>query len=82
VSTLDAARAGVTGPENLSPEMMQEVEHAEEVLKRRLPIGGQIAEVVIVRDLQKSVCTPNHCSFVCCAALTLCVCVCLVCVCA
>mmetsp|Transcript_9172 Transcript_9172/g.22996 ORF Transcript_9172/g.22996 Transcript_9172/m.22996 type:complete len:615 (+) Transcript_9172:3-1847(+) len=54
VSTLDAARAGVTGPENLSREVLQEVEHAEEVLKRRLPIGGQIAEAVIVRDLQRS----------------------------
>jgi len=53
VSTLEAATSGVIANENLSPEMMREIQNAETLLKRRLPIGSQISEKHVVDDFMK-----------------------------
>ena len=42
--------------EALSPALMAEVLNAEKLLKRRLPIGSQISERLVVEDFVKQVC--------------------------
>lgn len=45
VSTLDAASSGIASAENLTPELMQEIVSAENLLRRRLAIGSKMSEV-------------------------------------
>jgi DNA replication licensing factor MCM5 len=50
-STMDAATAGVTTPERLTPALQQEVEHAENIIKLRLPIGSSVSEKRLISEL-------------------------------
>jgi DNA replication licensing factor MCM5 len=53
VSTMDAATSGITAPESVSPAMQSEIEHAENMVKLRLPIGSSIAEKRLVTELSQ-----------------------------
>lgn len=59
VSTLDAATSGVASAENLTPELMQEIQTAEGLLKRRLAIGSKMSERRLVQDFQQSNISPE-----------------------
>jgi len=53
VSTFEAATSGVSVSEALSPQLVAEVGNAEQLLKRRLPIGSQISVKQVVDDFTK-----------------------------
>jgi len=50
VSTFEAATTGAIVMETLNPSILKEVQSAETLLKRRLPIGSSIAEKQVVDD--------------------------------
>eukprot|EP01104_Vermistella_antarctica_P009551 TRINITY_DN2470_c0_g1_i2.p1 TRINITY_DN2470_c0_g1~~TRINITY_DN2470_c0_g1_i2.p1 ORF type:complete len:572 (+),score=140.08 TRINITY_DN2470_c0_g1_i2:842-2557(+) len=52
VSTVEAASSGVSGPENLTPEVLAEISRVEALLKRRLPIGSRTSQQRICEDFQ------------------------------
>lgn len=57
MSTMESALVGAVGAENLPPELMNEVNHAETFLKRRLPIGSRCSVHKLVTELEtKQVC--------------------------
>lgn len=59
-STLEAALVGAVASENLPPEVMAEVNQAENLLKRRLPIGSRCSTHKIMREFEyQHVCLKN-----------------------
>ena len=52
VSTLEAALSGAVGSESVSPEMMEEVNAAEALLKKRLPIGSRISMQHLLQEFE------------------------------
>lgn len=53
VSTLEAASSGVSGVENMTPELMKEVNQAETLLKKVLPIGSRTSQRRILEDFKR-----------------------------
>ncbi|CAJ2634552.1 unnamed protein product [Trifolium pratense] len=51
VSTMDAAKSGINQQINLSKEMAQEIQQAENQIKRRIGIGNHISERRLIDDL-------------------------------
>ena len=52
VSTLDAAASGITAPDNVSPQVAQDVEHAENMIKQRLPVGSHVSEKRLIAEFE------------------------------
>ena len=53
---MDAASSGITAPDNITPAAQQEIEHAENMIKLRVPIGASLSEQRLVSELaQKNV---------------------------
>jgi len=50
LSTFEAATSGAVVSETLSPALMSEVNNAEALLKRRLPIGSKVSEKNVIED--------------------------------
>jgi len=50
ISTFEAATSGQIVTETLSPTVMSEIQNAETLLKRRLPIGSHISEKQVIDD--------------------------------
>ncbi|KAJ6819763.1 DNA replication licensing factor MCM5 [Iris pallida] len=53
VSTLDAARSGITEHLNLTPEVANEIKQAETHIKRRMGIGSHLSERRLIDDLTR-----------------------------
>eukprot|EP01117_Protostelium_nocturnum_P012987 TRINITY_DN4810_c0_g1_i1.p1 TRINITY_DN4810_c0_g1~~TRINITY_DN4810_c0_g1_i1.p1 ORF type:complete len:716 (-),score=282.89 TRINITY_DN4810_c0_g1_i1:6-2153(-) len=53
LSTFEAATTGAIVSESMSPEIQSEINNAEQLLKRRLPIGSTVSEKTIVDDFVK-----------------------------
>jgi len=53
VSTFEAATSGAIQSDSLTPQLLAEVQNAEKLLKRRLPIGSQISEKHVIDDFVK-----------------------------
>jgi DNA replication licensing factor MCM5 len=53
VSTLEAATSGIVAADNLSPDLLRQVNQVETLLKRRIPIGSRISEQRVIRDFCK-----------------------------
>ena len=51
-STLDAALVGAASSENLPPELMNEMNQAETLLKRRLPIGARCNSLKLIKEFE------------------------------
>src|SRR5690242_6255944 len=67
VSTFEAATSGINGTEyfgsfgdfvvseSMNPQQLAEVQNAEQLLKRRLPIGSHISTKSVIDDFTKQV---------------------------
>lgn len=53
ISTYDAVTSGVLHAEHISPAVFADVQSAEKLLKRRLPIGSHTSERAVVEDFVK-----------------------------
>ncbi|GLJ43023.1 hypothetical protein SUGI_0892890 [Cryptomeria japonica] len=53
VSTMDAARSGITDQINLTPEMRNEIQQVETQIKRRMGIGNVMSERRLLDDLAR-----------------------------
>ncbi|XP_050272148.1 DNA replication licensing factor MCM5 [Quercus robur] len=53
VSTMDAARSGISQQVNLTAEMANEIKQAETQIKRRIGIGNHISERRLIDDLTR-----------------------------
>jgi len=53
ISTYDAITSGVLQSEHVSPAVFEDVQNAEKLLKRRLPIGSHTSERAVIEDFAK-----------------------------